>query len=86
MAQMHVKAQVEERMAGLQRKLLLNEQLKLIKQELGIGENDRENIVEVHFSLQRDVALPTVLALHLAAACMLRLCKSGLFTGVSRGV
>ena len=46
--QVHVKAQVEDKMTRVQRKFLLQEQLKLIKKELGLSKDDKESIIEVN--------------------------------------
>ncbi|OEH76449.1 lon protease family protein [Cyclospora cayetanensis] len=44
--QVHVKAQVEDKMTRVQRKFLLQEQLKLIKKELGYSKDDKESILD----------------------------------------
>ncbi|CDJ56236.1 lon protease, putative, partial [Eimeria maxima] len=44
--QVNVKAQVEDKVMKVQRKFLLQEQLKLIKKELGLNKDDKESIID----------------------------------------
>lgn len=46
--QVNVKAQVEDKVMKVQRKFLLQEQLKLIKKELGLNKDDKESIIDVN--------------------------------------
>ena len=54
--------EVEERVNKMQRKFMLNEQLKIIKKELGIEKDDKQSLIDKFNDRIKDKTLPANIA------------------------